>query len=85
MATQLSFLFRFGCGELHVLKARCAVPGVSKPVVQGVVRTPVVLEARCADVVRTPVMLMARYASVVRTPVVLHARCGERDRLLGVV
>ena len=40
--------FRFGCGVSGVLKARCAVSVVQKPVVQGVVRRLVVLKARCA-------------------------------------
>jgi len=38
----------------------CRSRSVPKPVVQGVIRKPVVLEARCAEVVRTPVVLSAR-------------------------
>jgi len=43
--------FRFGHGEFRFWKPRCATSVVQTPVVQGVVRTPVVLEARCAGVV----------------------------------
>jgi len=54
-----------GCCESGFLRARCASSVVPVPVVPGVVRTPVVLVARCAGVVRAPVVLVAR--------------CGQRD------
>jgi hypothetical protein len=44
---------------------------VPAPVVQGVLRRPVVPEARCAEVVRRPVVPEARY--------------GQPDRVLGVI
>ena len=56
-----------------------------KPVVQGVVRRPVVLRARCAGVVRRRVVRKARCAGVVRRRVVRNARYGQPDRVLGVV
>src|SRR5205085_8091279 len=80
VAAHLLFLFRFGCGESGVLKARCAVARCA-----GVVRRPVVLEARYPRVVRRPVVRMARYAGVVRTPVVRMAGGAQPDRVLGVV
>ena len=58
---------------------------VRVPVVQGVVRPPVVRFARCADVVRGRVVRSVRGAGVARRPVVRNARRFARDRVLGVI
>jgi hypothetical protein len=59
VGTPFSFwMWRIGLPE----RLLCRSPGVQKPVVQGVVRIPVVPKARCAGVVQRLVVRIARYA-----------------------
>jgi hypothetical protein len=76
-----------GDESVAILNTRRAGSGVQKPVVQGVVRTPVVLQARCAGVVRTLVVLQARCGQPDRVlgVVQMNARCAARDRVLSVI
>ena len=67
----IAFLLRFGYGVLGFLKARSANSVVPTPVVQAWYERPL-----CWKLV---------VQGVVRTPVVLRARCGQRDRMLGVL
>jgi len=69
------------CGTFRILKARCAASVVPAPVVQRVVRWPVVRSARCAGVVQTPVMRKARFGQPdrVRSVVPITARCAGCD------
>jgi len=67
----VDILFFDVMSQPHFLNARCAISVVQVPVVQGVVRTPVVLIARCGgrDRVLGVVPIKARYAERDRVPV----------------